>query len=96
MYAAYLNTQNEVIGVALISIGGLSSTLCDPKVVFQYALQLKAAGIILCHNHPSGSLKPSETDRRLTKKVDEAGKLMDLRLLDHIVLTSGGYAQVEW
>lgn len=68
--------------------------LC-PKVVFQYAFQLNAVAIILCHNHPSGSLKPSETDRRLTRKIDEAGKLMDLRLLDHIVLTSGGYVQIE-
>jgi DNA repair protein RadC len=94
MYAAYLNNSNEVNGVALISLGGICSTICDPKVIFQYALQLNAVGIVLCHNHPSGSLKPSKSDIQLTKKVKLAAKHLDLRLLDHIILTEISHSQV--
>ncbi len=94
MYALYLNRRNEAVGYAQISAGGLSGTLCDPKIVFQFALKLNASGIILAHNHPSGNLKPSRADKSITQKIKEGGKLLDIQLLDHIVITSGCYTSV--
>jgi len=86
-----LNRANKVLGWARISSGGVSGTVADPKVIFQVALKANASNIILSHNHPSGNLQPSEADIRLTRKVKEAGLLLDLPVLDHIILTPESY-----
>jgi DNA repair protein RadC len=81
-----LNTANEVFGWVKISSGGLDRSIIDSRVVFSIALQAGAAGIILAHNHPSGNLKPSEEDLRVTRKIAEGGNLLGIRLLDHVIL----------
>jgi len=86
-----LNRANRMLGWAKISSGGLSGTVADPKVIFQIALKSNASSIILAHNHPSGSLQSSEMDIRLTRKNKEAGLMLDLQALDHIILTTEGY-----
>lgn len=86
-----LNRANETIGYAKISEGGISGTVADGKVIFSTALQTCSSGIILCHNHPSGQLKPSDADISLTRKLVEFGKMIDLPILDHIILTENGY-----
>lgn len=86
-----LNRDNRMLGWAKVSSGGLSGTVADPKVIFQIALKSNASSIILAHNHPSGNLQPSEMDIRLTRKNKEAGLVLDLQVLDHIILTSEGY-----
>lgn len=91
MYAPYLNRANGILGYAQISACGLSGTVCDPKVVFQFVLQMNAAGIILAHNHPSGNLRPSQADISLTEKIQDAGKILDIQLIDHLIVTDEGY-----
>jgi DNA repair protein RadC len=86
-----LNRANRMLGWAKVSSGGLSGTVADPKVIFQIALKSNASSIILAHNHPSGNLQPSEQDIRLTRKNKEAGLMLDLQVIDHIILTSEGY-----
>ena len=90
-YILLLNRSNKVIGMTEISSGGFSGTLVDPKLVFGIALKSCASGIILCHNHPSSNLTPSQQDLAITRKLVEAGKLLDLLILDHIILTKRGY-----
>ena len=86
-----LNRSNHVIKKRLISHGGVSGTVADPKIIFKSALEDLASGIILVHNHPSGNLKPSEADLRLTKKLFDSGKLLEIPVLDHIIFTDSGY-----
>jgi len=86
-----LNRANRVLGWAKISQGGLSGTVADPKVIFQVALKSNSSSMILAHNHPSGNLHPSEADIQLTRKMKEAGILLDLPVLDHIIISSEGY-----
>ncbi len=86
-----LNRANRMLGWAKVSSGGLSGTVADPKVIFQIALKSNASSIILAHNHPSGNVQPSEMDIRLTRKNKEAGLVLDLQVLDHIILSSEGY-----
>ncbi|NVK82724.1 MAG: DNA repair protein RadC [Cytophagia bacterium] len=86
-----LNRSNHVIKKRPISQGGVSGTVADPKVIFKHAVDDLASGIILVHNHPSGNLKPSHADRQLTKKMVEAGKLLEIPILDHIIFTDNGY-----
>jgi DNA repair protein RadC len=90
-YLLLLNRANIVLGVSKISEGGISGTVVDPKRIFQVTLKANASSIILCHNHPSGSLVPSEADRRLTRKIRDAGALLDITTLDHLIITSDGY-----
>ena len=90
-YILLLNRANHVIGMTEISSGGFSGTVVDPKLIFGIALKSCTSGIILCHNHPSGNLKPSQQDLTITRKLVEAGKLLDLQILDHIILTKRGY-----
>jgi len=85
--AIYLNRNNITVGYEIISIGGISGTIVDIRVLFQYALISNASSIIVCHNHPSGNLQPSALDKKLTNKIDKAGKLIDIKLLDHIIIT---------
>jgi DNA repair protein RadC len=86
-----LKRNNEVISRERISIGGFSGTFADPKVIFKKALEKNASYIILVHNHPSGNKKPSQADLNLTKKLKEAGKTLDLPILDHLIFTDSGY-----
>ncbi|GLU54362.1 RadC family protein [Dyadobacter frigoris] len=86
-----LNRANEVMKSVAVSIGGISGTVCDPKMVFKHALEHMASSIILVHNHPSGQLKASELDLNLTQQLKECGMLLDLPVLDHIIFTDKGY-----
>jgi len=86
-----LNQANRVQSKQLISRGGRAGTVVDAKLVFESALRNKATAIILSHNHPSGNLKPSDQDRNLTKKLFEAGKLLDIRVLDHLIFSNNAY-----
>lgn len=83
-----------MLGIFLASTGGLAGTVCDPKVVFQAALKANASSIILAHNHPSGELIPSEADRQLTRKLVQAGELLDIKVCDHLILTEEGYCSM--
>jgi len=86
-----LNRANKVIDTKLVGRGGVSSTIVDSKVLFSFALESLASGIILAHNHPSGNLKPSNSDIRLTKKIVDAGKIMEVPVLDHIIVGDNDY-----
>lgn len=85
-----LNRANYVLGWFKLSSGGTSSTVVDVKIIFILALRTNASSIILSHNHPSKNLKPSETDISLTNKIKEAGKLLDISVLDHLIITADG------
>lgn len=87
----YLNRSNRIMGWSRISQGGQSGTVVDPKIIFQIALKANAASFIMAHNHPSGQTKPSDNDLNLTKRIVSAGKFLELRILDHIILTSEAY-----
>jgi len=87
----YLNNSNKVIKTAQLSKGGITGTLVDVRLVFKEALQLGAIGIILAHNHPSGTLKPSQSDIQLTKKLKIAGESLDIKVLDHLIVTEKAY-----
>ncbi len=86
-----LNRANKILRTINISSGGLSGTVADPKKIFKMALDNNASSIILCHNHPSGNIKPSDADIKLTKKLTEAGKLLDLPVLDHVIIGEEKY-----
>jgi len=86
-----LNRANKRISVENVSEGGLTGTVADPKKIFRIALERNAASIILCHNHPSGNLKPSEADIKLTHKLKEAGIMLDLPVLDHLIIGDEKY-----
>ncbi len=86
-----LSRSCKIIAKELISKGGLSGTVADPKIIFGIALQHQASSIILAHNHPSGNLKPSQQDVDLTRKIHQAGKVLDIGVLDHLIITDGGF-----
>ncbi len=90
-WVIFLNRRNEVIKCELVSSGGVNGTVADQKLIFKKALELLASNIIVAHNHPSGSLEPSQQDIHLTKKIKEAGRLLDIPLLDHLIFTDAGY-----
>lgn len=90
-YVLFLNRANEIIGYEQISKGGISGTIADGKIIFQKALERKSSAIILAHNHPSGTLKASQADLKLTKNLIEFGKLIDLQILDHLIITDDNY-----
>ena len=83
----YMNRNNRVLGVYPLSEGGLTGTVADIRLILGIALKVAATGIILCHNHPSGNLKPSQADIQLTQRVREAGKLLDIPLIDHLIIS---------
>jgi len=87
----FLNRANKVKHYEVISIGGITGTVADPRVIFKKALAADAVGIILFHNHPSGNLQPSKADEELTKKIVQAATLFDIRILDHIIVSEYGY-----
>lgn len=86
-----LNRNCTTLGYAKISQGGISGTVVDIKIIAKYCVDSLASSVILCHNHPSGNLKPSEQDIRLTKKIKEGLKLLDVKVLDHIILTTDSF-----
>lgn len=86
-----LNRSNQVLKKQQISSGGVSGTVADPKIIFNKALEELASGIILVHNHPSGNLKPSQADILLTKKLKQAGEVLEIAVLDHVIFTDSGY-----
>lgn len=86
-----LSRANRVLGISRLSRGGIAGTVVDVRNIMQAALMANAASIILCHNHPSGNLKPSEADLKLTRKIKEAALLFDISVLDHLILTDEGY-----
>lgn len=86
-----LNRANKIIGQEMISRGGVSGTIADTKIIFKTALEHLASSIILVHNHPSGNLQPSSQDIQLTNKMKEAGIMMDVSVLDHLIVTDTGY-----
>jgi DNA repair protein RadC len=86
----YLNRANKLIGVYEVSKGGMTSTVVDIRLILSVALKSAATGIILAHNHPSGNLQPSDADKKMTGRINEACKLMDIKLLDHLIFSPGG------
>lgn len=87
----FLNRSNKVINKMKLSQGGLSGTVTDVRIVMKKAIEYLASGIIVCHNHPSGNLNPSDSDSKITQKIKEAGMLMDIQLLDHIIIAEKDY-----
>lgn len=86
-----LNRANNTVGWGIVSQGGLSHVLVDMRILMKIALDMCCSNIILCHNHPAGTLAPSAEDRALTKRVASACELVDLRLLDHVIITKEGH-----
>ena len=87
----YLNRANKINHFAIISEGGITGTVADPRIILRKALEEDAVNLILCHNHPSGSLKPSRADEQLTTKIKEAARFLDITVLDHIIVSDDGY-----
>jgi DNA repair protein RadC len=75
----------------VVSSGGITGTVADPRIILKKALESGAVGLILCHNHPSGSLRPSQADQELTNKIREASRFLDIKLLDHVIVSQEGY-----
>ena len=90
-WIVYLNNSNKVIQKNQLSKGGITGTLVDVRLALKNALEVGATGIILAHNHPSGTLKPSEADKQLTKKLKTAGDSLDIKVLDHLIITEKAY-----
>ena len=90
-WAVYLNNANKVLQTLQLSKGGITGTIVDVRLTLKTALQLGAVGIILAHNHPSGTLKPSQADKQLTKKLKLAGESLDIKILDHLIITEKSY-----
>jgi DNA repair protein RadC len=90
-WAIFLNNSNKVIHVSQLTQGGISQSIVDVRVLFKTALEHFSTGVIIAHNHPSGSLKPSKEDINITKKIKEAGNVLSIQLLDHIIITQNSY-----
>jgi len=90
-WSIYLNNSNKVLQTSQLSKGGITGTLVDVRLVFKTALQLGAVAVILGHNHPSGTLVPSNADKALTVKLKSAGESLDIKVLDHVIVTENSY-----
>lgn len=90
-YLICLNRANKVLGYSVISVGGISGCVVDPRIIFQTALKANASSIIIAHNHPSGNLKPSDQDIIITKNIIKAGEILQQPLLDHLIITNEGF-----
>ena len=86
-----LNQSNKVIGISELATGGMTGTVADPRIIFTTALKAAACNLILAHNHPSGNLKPSRVDIELTRKIKEGGRLLDITVLDHLIISNEAY-----
>ncbi len=91
MYTLYLDNSNCIIGYHLLSVGGITGTLVDIRILMQGALLTNAVGLLLFHNHPSNKLKPSTTDKSLTDKIIRSAEVLDLKVLDHLIITEDDY-----
>lgn len=87
----FLNRANKINHFEIVSEGGITGTVADPRIILKKALEQDAVSLILCHNHPSGSLKPSKADEELTHKIKEAARYFDIKILDHIIVSETGY-----
>jgi DNA repair protein RadC len=87
----FLNRANKINHFEIVSEGGITGTVADPRIILKKALEENAVSLILCHNHPSGSLKPSNADLELTKKIKEAAKFFDIKVIDHLIVSDAGY-----
>lgn len=87
----FLNRSNRINHFEVISQGGITGTVADPRIILKKALEEEAVSIILCHNHPSGGLRPSRADEELTQKIKEAARFLDIKVLDHIIVSELGY-----
>lgn len=90
-WVLYLNNSNKVIYKAQLSKGGITGTVVDIRIIFKLAFEQNATAIILTHNHPSGKLMASDADLQITKRIKEAGKTLEIQVLDHIIITENGY-----
>jgi len=90
-WVLFLNNSNKVISKSQLSKGGITGTIVDVRLVFKLALESGATGLILCHNHPSGNLQPSDADKEITKKLKLAGDSLDVKVLDHLIITETKY-----
>ena len=91
IYMLMLNRQNQVLGCHQISKGGMTGTVVDVRVVFQVALKSCATSILLGHNHPSGNLDPSDADKKITRQLSDAGKMLEIPVIDHLILTTDSF-----
>src|SRR5688500_2612110 len=87
----FLNRANKINHFEIVSKGGITGTVADPRIILKKALEEDAVNLILCHNHPSGSLRPSKADEELTTKIKEAAKYFDIKVIDHIIVSDNGY-----
>lgn len=87
----FLNRANRINHLEVISEGGITGTVADPRIILKKALEEEAVSLILCHNHPSGNLRPSKADEELTQKIKEASRYFDIRILDHIIVSEDGW-----
>jgi DNA repair protein RadC len=85
--ALYLNRANHVLGIYKVGVGGISGVVADPKLVIVVALKIAAVSVIIAHNHPSGSLRPSRQDEELTAKIQQGARFMDIKVLDHLIIS---------
>lgn len=90
-FALLLDRANKILGAFKVSEGGIAGTVVDPKMIFQAALLSNASFIILAHNHPSGNLKPSDSDIRLTKNLKLSGDMLEIKIIDHLIITKDAY-----
>jgi DNA repair protein RadC len=90
-WVLYLNNSNNLLSKSQQGKGGITGTVIDVRLVFKTALELGATALILCHNHPSGTLTPSELDKQITEKLKKAGRNLDIQVLDHVIVTENGY-----
>ena len=95
-WAVYMSTRYKVLGRQRIAVGGQTATIVDPRVLFRGAIEAKAVRVAVCHNHPAGSMKPSNDDRRLTKRLYEAGKLLEITLSDHLIIVIGPNGKADY
>jgi DNA repair protein RadC len=87
----FLNRANKINHFEIVSEGGITGTVADPRVILKKALEESAVSLILCHNHPSGNLKPSVADQELTLKIKEAARYFDIKVMDHVIVSDEGY-----
>jgi DNA repair protein RadC len=87
----YLNTAHEILGYYNHSVGGINTTIADRRLILATALASASIGIVVAHNHPSGNLKPSQSDLELTKRLKEGAETLDIKLMDHLIITKNGY-----
>ena len=90
-WAIFLNNSNKILKRIKIGQGGITSTTVDIRLIMKSALEYLATGLIICHNHPSGNLKPSEQDIKLTNRIKNAGDILNISLLDHVIITTNNY-----